>query len=967
MGFAAQFADFAGTSEDPELIVEHNALAGTNALQDMKYTYDADGNITRIDDVSNTNAAKTALFTYDDVNRLTSASTTVASSTPYSQTYTYNAIGDITSKSDVGSYTYAGTGDANPHAPTTINGVTYAYDNNGNLTSAGSQKYTWDYRNRIATVGNGSATSTYGYDYLNQRVRKVFQNATTTYPNKYMSKSAATTTDYIYMGDAIIAEVEVASTTSSGGGGTVSTSTIALDATSTAIDLAGAGADLWFHTVSGTNPVIVLTADFHQTATGTGSVASASWNGGAFTKATSTRTGAMVSEVWYLVATSTGTSLMRVNFSGTVNQTRLGASSFTGVSPAWPLDVVKSANGNGGNPTISVTPTMATDVVVSTLSKYGGTVGGGGGGPSTSTPALVQSTFAPVANSVSFSSAVTSGDLVLVGITEFGQTLAANDITDNKSNTYTKIAEAINGSDHAAIYYAKNVTGGSSFTVSSVDDGTIAIHEYSGIATSSPLNATSTKTGTSNSPTSGIATSTVGNDLFFSVAWSENSGDSWTAGNGYNIRQQETDNNTDERLATEDQVLSSASSSAAWYKTTTSDLYAAALAAFRPQVTNSGGGGSGTSPDATSSQTTLWKDSAVATFGGASYKIATTSGTITDTYTTAASNDWVMAAIALRPATSTSSSSGGTSTTTRYFLPDQLNSTNVVTDASGSPIQILDYYPYGSTRVNQQFGTFSEPKQYVAQYTDAETSLSYLQARYYDGSKGEFLSEDPTFLAVGSPGQLQQLSNQDQSQFLMDPQQMNSYSYANDNPMTKSDPNGRQAVPIILAALEIYGYAQLSIDGYDFYQTNFKYGDVFSPQEKAQTNFKTGYDLLTLGAGSVAGKVGLPLAGKALNVLGAGQDALDQYYSKQIYSSDNQLHRDTATGSYRNVDLLQLLRTPSSVSIFTPRTNGGAQSNTSASSRGSSGGYAQFISGLSQFVSALSSYVASQSGDKKTQ
>jgi hypothetical protein len=28
--------------------------------------------------------------------------------------------------------------------------VTYSYDNNGNLTSAGSQKYTWDYRNRIA-------------------------------------------------------------------------------------------------------------------------------------------------------------------------------------------------------------------------------------------------------------------------------------------------------------------------------------------------------------------------------------------------------------------------------------------------------------------------------------------------------------------------------------------------------------------------------------------------------------------------------------------------------------------------------------------------------------------------------------------------------------------------------------------------------------------------------------------------
>jgi len=213
---------------------------------------------------------------------------------------------------------------------------------------------------------------------------------------------------------------------------------------------------------------------------------------------------------------------------------------------------------------------------------------------------------------------------------------------------------------------------------------------------------------------------------------------------------------------------------------------------------------------------------------------------------------------------------------------------------------------------------------------DASVVHALLQARYYDGSKGEFLSEDPAFLAVGSPAQLQQLSNQDQSQFLMDPQQMNSYSYASDNPITKSDPNGRQAVPIILVALEIYGYAQLSIDGYDFYQTNFKYGDVFSSEEIAQTNFKTGYDLLTLGAGSVAGKVGLPLAGKALNVLGAGQDTLDQYYNKQIYSSDNQLHRDKTTGAYKNVDLLQLLRTPSSVSVFTQKTNGSVQSSASA-------------------------------------
>ena len=66
-------------------------------------------------------------------------------------------------------------------------------------------------------------------------------------------------------------------------------------------------------------------------------------------------------------------------------------------------------------------------------------------------------------------------------------------------------------------------------------------------------------------------------------------------GHGANLRlaprQTETDNNTYERPATEDQVLSSASTSVAWYNTFTSDLWAAATATFKPQVTTSSGGG----------------------------------------------------------------------------------------------------------------------------------------------------------------------------------------------------------------------------------------------------------------------------------------------------------------------------------------------------------------------------------------
>jgi RHS repeat-associated protein len=764
------------------LVVEHSSsIADSGNLQDKTYAYDPNGNITNIKDTGHNNAASYFAYSYDDVNRLTLASTTFASTTSFAQSYTYNSIGNLTNKSDAGNYTYAGTGNANPHAPTTINGVTYTYDNSGNLTSAGSQRYSWDYRNRVISAGNGTATSTYGYDYLNQRVRKAFQNATTTYPNKYMSKSAATTTDYIYMGDTIIAEVETASSTASGGSG-FSTSTIAFNATSTSITTTTSGTTTktWTHTVNGTNPVIVLTADIAQNAAGVGSIGSVSWNGAAFTKATSTRKNNMEAEVWYLVASTTGAKTMSVTVNGTTTAIRLGAASFTGVSTSSPFEFASSTYGSGGYPSISVTPANSTDVVVSTLSKSGGGSGGGG-----STPAYVQSNKAVQATQVSLTNTVSSGNLIIVGITTFGQTVPSNAIHDNKGNTYTKAVEAINTgtTDHAAIFYAMNVNGGASFTASSSVDGTLTIHEYSGVATSNALDKTNTGTGSSsNAPKTASVTTSTSSELYFGLAWSGGDGDAWTAGSGYFLRQNETDNNVNERHATEDAVIASASSTYARWTTTNPDAYAAAIATFNP---SSAGGGS-TSADATSSQTTLWKDIGTSSFGGASYKIATTSGAITDTYTTATSTDWVMVAIGLRPATSTSSgSSGGLATTTRYFLPDHLNSTNVVTDASGTPIQVLDYHPYGSTRVNQQFNTtFNEGKQYIGQYADLETSLSYLNARYYDNSKGEFLSEDPVFW--GDP----------KRQVLTDPQSLNSFSYANDNPITYSDPNGKQAASL---------------------------------------------------------------------------------------------------------------------------------------------------------------------------
>ena len=68
--------------------------------------------------------------------------------------------------SDIGWYSYDGTGYANPHAVTSVGGATYTYDNNGNVTAIGSLDYTWDWRKRLASAERsaGGITS-YGYDH----------------------------------------------------------------------------------------------------------------------------------------------------------------------------------------------------------------------------------------------------------------------------------------------------------------------------------------------------------------------------------------------------------------------------------------------------------------------------------------------------------------------------------------------------------------------------------------------------------------------------------------------------------------------------------------------------------------------------------------------------------------------------------------------------------------------------------
>jgi RHS repeat-associated protein len=112
---------------------------------------------------------------------------------------------------------------------------------------------------------------------------------------------------------------------------------------------------------------------------------------------------------------------------------------------------------------------------------------------------------------------------------------------------------------------------------------------------------------------------------------------------------------------------------------------------------------------------------------------------------------------------------------TRYVHPDQLGSTNVVTDENDNLVQTLDYYPYGATRISSATST-NERRKYLGQFAD-DSSLNYLNARYYDSNRGQFVSEDPSFLSADKA-------------LLADPQNLNAYSYSGDNPITFIDSKG---------------------------------------------------------------------------------------------------------------------------------------------------------------------------------
>jgi RHS repeat-associated protein len=102
--------------------------------------------------------------------------------------------------------------------------------------------------------------------------------------------------------------------------------------------------------------------------------------------------------------------------------------------------------------------------------------------------------------------------------------------------------------------------------------------------------------------------------------------------------------------------------------------------------------------------------------------------------------------------------------TALYLHTDRLGSVRAVTTQQGNVVATADYDPYG--RVARHGGVVS-PLGFAGQYTDVETGLVYMRARYYDPTTGQFLTRDPLSPASRSP-----------------------YGYVGDSPLNGVDPYG---------------------------------------------------------------------------------------------------------------------------------------------------------------------------------
>lgn len=163
-----------------------NRFAG-NLVSQYDYTNDAAGRRTSVRNSGSAFAAPAyTRWTYDDRNQLTESRRFLGTNltnesqpvTAENRSYAYDPIGNRISATTGGSSAEYSTNSLNQY--TDASGASFAYDQDGNLSTSGGKEYTYNAENQLTAVsplapGSGDRRVRFAYDYMGRRVRKAVE------------------------------------------------------------------------------------------------------------------------------------------------------------------------------------------------------------------------------------------------------------------------------------------------------------------------------------------------------------------------------------------------------------------------------------------------------------------------------------------------------------------------------------------------------------------------------------------------------------------------------------------------------------------------------------------------------------------------------------------------------------------------------------------------------------------------
>jgi RHS repeat-associated protein len=134
--------------------------------------------------------------------------------------------------------------------------------------------------------------------------------------------------------------------------------------------------------------------------------------------------------------------------------------------------------------------------------------------------------------------------------------------------------------------------------------------------------------------------------------------------------------------------------------------------------------------------------------------------------------------------------STATSSNIHWLVGDHLGTARIILDQTGSFANLKrhDYLPFGEelaagvggrTTAQGYSGNDNVRQKFSGKERDSETGLDYFLTRYYASAQGRFTSYDSIFVTAKR---------------LVDPQRLNLYAYARNNPLKFIDPDGMDVV-----------------------------------------------------------------------------------------------------------------------------------------------------------------------------